>query len=141
MSSTRTSPKTRLLCWQGSSMPRTSSVKRGADHPGTASSVATPLTSLPIAPRETSSTPPTSMTAPDRTTLAIRATTRRRTSSKIIIRRRSSRRSCLECDFDFSSENSSSSEEDEKIKSRKATSPGYALWLNLHRTTLTPTLM
>jgi hypothetical protein len=141
MSSTRTSPKTRLLCWQGSSMPCTSSVKRGADHPGTASSVATPLTSLPIAPRETSSTPPTSMTAPDRTTLAIRATTRRRTSSKIIIIRRSSRRSCLECDFDFSSENSSSSEEDEKIKSRKVTSPGCALWLNLHGTTLTPTLM
>jgi hypothetical protein len=44
-------------------------------------------------------------------------------------------------DFDFSSEDSSISEEDEKIKCKKATSPDSALWANLHQTTLTPTLI
>jgi hypothetical protein len=46
-------------------------------------------------------------------------------------------------DFDFSSEDLSSSEEDENInyKKRKTTSPGCASWSreDLHRTTLTPT--
>jgi hypothetical protein len=86
-------PMTRLLGWQGRSVPCTSSTGRGGDHLGSASSVAAPLTSSPIAARGRSLTPPTSTTTPTGTTPATRMTTRRRTASETT-RRRSSRRSC-----------------------------------------------
>jgi hypothetical protein len=95
MSSTRASPMMRLLCWQGSFISCTNSARRGGDHPGAVSSVATPLTSSLIAPRGRSLTPPTSTSTPIGTTPATRATTRRRTILKTR-RRRSSRRSCFE---------------------------------------------
>jgi hypothetical protein len=60
------------------------------------SSAVTPLTSLLIAPRGRSLTPPTSMTTPTGTTTATSTTRRRRTALEIIARRRSSRRSCPE---------------------------------------------
>jgi hypothetical protein len=88
-------PMTRLLCWQGSFMPCTSSARRG-DHPGAALRVAIPLSSSLIAPGGRSLTPSTSTTTPTGMTLAIRATTRRRTTSKTTTIRRSSRRSCPE---------------------------------------------
>jgi hypothetical protein len=94
MSSTRASPIMRLLYWQGTSVPCTSSVRRGGDHPGAASSVATPLISSLIAPRGRSLTPPTSTTTPTGTTPATSVTRRRRTTSKTTTTRRSSRRSC-----------------------------------------------
>jgi hypothetical protein len=94
MNSMRASPMMRLPCWQGSSTPYTSSTRRGEDHPGAASSAATPPTSLPTAPRGRSSTHPTSMTTPTRTTPVTRMTTRRTTASET--RRRSFRRSSPE---------------------------------------------
>jgi hypothetical protein len=72
---------------------------------------------------------PTSMTTPTGMTPAMRATTRRGTASET---RRSSRRSCLErmlpwANFDFSSDYSSSSEEDEKVKCKKRDFIGLCL--------------
>jgi hypothetical protein len=95
MSSTRASPTMRSPCWQESSAPCTSSARRGGDHMGPNSSVATPPTSSPNAPRGRSSTPPTSTTTLTRTTI-VRVTTRRRTALGTR-RRRSSRRLCPEC--------------------------------------------
>jgi hypothetical protein len=89
MSSMRASPTTRSPCWRESSMPCTSSRRRGVDHLRATSSATTPLTSSSTAPRGRSLTPPpTSMTTPSRTTIA-RAMTRRCTTLGI---RRSSRR-------------------------------------------------
>jgi hypothetical protein len=96
MSSTRASPTTRLLCWQGSSVPCTSSTRRGGDHLGATLSATTPLTSSQIAPRGRSLTSPTSTTTATRTATTTRAITRRLTASETTIRRRSFRRSCLE---------------------------------------------
>jgi hypothetical protein len=44
-------------------------------------------------------------------------------------------------DFDFSSDDYSSSEEDEKASTSKATSPPFASWASLRETSLTPTPM
>jgi hypothetical protein len=94
MSYTRASPTMRLPCWQGSSVPCTSSARRGGDHLGAALSAEAPLTSSPIAPIGRSLTPPTNTTTPTRTTTTTRVTTRRRTTSETTTTRRSSRRSC-----------------------------------------------
>jgi hypothetical protein len=58
-------------------VPYTSSARRGGDPLGAASSVATPLTSSPTAPRGRSSTPPTSTTTP-RGMTTVRATTKKK---------------------------------------------------------------
>jgi hypothetical protein len=91
MSSTRAFSMTRLLCWQGSFMPCTSSIRRGGDHLGVALSAETPPTSSSTALRGKCLTPPTSTTTPTEMTTGTKATTRRRTSLET--RRRSSRRS------------------------------------------------
>jgi hypothetical protein len=88
-------PTTRLLCWQQSSVPCTSSTRRGGDHPEASSSAVTPLTSSQIAPRGRSLSPPTSMTTPSEMTTATRATIKRRTALETTIRR-SFKRSCPE---------------------------------------------
>jgi hypothetical protein len=44
-------------------------------------------------------------------------------------------------DFDFSSDDYSSSEKDEKASASKATSPSFASWASLRETSLTPTPM
>jgi hypothetical protein len=96
MNSMRASLMMRLPCRQESSVPCTSSTRRGGDHPGAASSAVTPPTSSLTAPRGRISTPPTSMTTPTGMTPPSRVTTRRSTVSETK-RRRSSRRSCPEC--------------------------------------------
>jgi hypothetical protein len=53
---------TRLPYWRESFTPYTSFVRRGGDHRGATSSVATPPTSSPTAPSERSSTPPPTST-------------------------------------------------------------------------------
>jgi hypothetical protein len=90
--STRASPMTRSPYWRGSSMPCTSSARKGGDHRGVASSAMIPPTSSPIAPSTRSQTPPTSTTTTTGMTLATRVTKRRSTASRTT-RRRSSRRS------------------------------------------------
>jgi hypothetical protein len=89
-------------------------------------SAVTPPTSSPTAPGGRSSTPQTSTTAPTGMTIA-RATIRRRTALGTR-RRRSSRRSCAALsNFDFLSYDSSSSEEDEKVKCKQGDFTGLCL--------------
>jgi hypothetical protein len=95
MRSMRASLTTRLPCWRGSSMFCISSIRRGGDHLGVASSAVTPPTSLSTALRGRSLTPPRSTTTPTGTTLATKVTTTKSTASGTT-RRRSSRRSCPE---------------------------------------------
>jgi hypothetical protein len=137
MSSMRASQLMRLLCWQGSFVPCTSSIERGGDHPRVVSSVETPLTSSPIAPRGKGLTPPTSTTMPTRMTPATRATTRRRTASETRRRRISSKRSCPERVLPEATWTSQvktplAQKRMRTSSARKATSPNYALWANLH---------
>jgi hypothetical protein len=77
-----------------SSMPCTSSVRRGVDHPGASSSVAIPSISSPTTPSGKYFTPPTSTTTPTGMTTTTKAITRRRTALET--RRRSYKRSCPE---------------------------------------------
>jgi hypothetical protein len=83
----------RSPCWRERSMPCTSFAKTVGDHLGASSSVATPPTSLPTAPRGRSSTPPISTTTSSGMTTT-RATTR--STASRTRRRRSSRSSCPE---------------------------------------------
>jgi hypothetical protein len=94
ISSMRVSPMMRSLCRQGSFAACTSSIRRGEDHPGAASSAATPPTSSVTTPIGRSSTPPTRMTTPTGMTTGTKTTTRRWTASKT--RRRRCRISCPE---------------------------------------------
>jgi hypothetical protein len=82
------------------------------DHPGAASSAATPPTSISTAPSGRSLTPPTSTTTPTGTTPAIRA----KASKKKKVQKIMSRACVALSDFDFSSEDSSISEEKTKYK-------------------------
>jgi hypothetical protein len=69
----------------------TSSIRRGGDHLGATSSVATPPTSSPTTPRGRSLTPPTGTTTTSGA-IIVRMMTRRSTTSGTRIIRRSSRR-------------------------------------------------
>jgi hypothetical protein len=80
-------PDDEIICWQGSSVPCTSSARRGGEHPQPILSAATPLTSSLITPIRRISTPATSTTRPIETTTTTRVTTRRRTASGTTIRR------------------------------------------------------
>jgi hypothetical protein len=142
MSSTRASPTTRLSCWQESSVPCTSSVRRRGDHPVAASSAVTPPTSSPTVASGRNSTPPTSMTTPTRMTTAT-ATTRRITASEI---RRSSKRSCPERVLPWVTSTSRvktplAQKRMRRSSASKATLPVCALWANLQGTLPTMTLM
>jgi hypothetical protein len=122
-------PMMRSPYWRGSPEPCTISARRGGDHLGVASSEATPPTSSPTAPRGRSSTPPTGMTTPSGTTIA-RAMTRSTASGRRRRRRRRrimSRACATLSDFDFSSDNSSNSEEDENPKCKKGNFTGHCL--------------
>jgi hypothetical protein len=135
MSSMIASSMMRLPCWQGSFTPYTSSTRRGGDHPGAASSVATPPTSSSTVTRGRSLTPPTSTTTPTRTTISIKVTTRRRTASEIR-RRRSFRRSCLEYVLPWATPNSQvktplTRKMMRRSSATKVTSLICALWANL----------
>jgi hypothetical protein len=123
----------RLPYWQGSFTPYTSSTRRGGDHPGAASSVATPPTSSSTVTRGRSLTHPTSTTTPTRTTISIKVTTRRTASE---IRRRSFRRSCLEYVLPWATPNSQvktplTRKRMRRSSATKVTSLVCALWANL----------
>jgi hypothetical protein len=94
-------------------VPYTSSVSRGGDHLGAALSVATPLTSSPITPRGKSLTRPTSMTMATIMTLANKGDSKKknrfRDKKKKKFQKIMSRACAALSDFDFSSEDSSSS--------------------------------
>jgi hypothetical protein len=129
MSSTRASPMTRSLCWQESSEPCTSSTRRGGDHLGATSSAMTSPTSSPTTPRGRSLIPPTSMTTSSRTTIT-RATIRRRPlqgQQQQKFQKIMSQACATLSNFDFSSDNSSSSEVDEKVKCKPCNFTGLCL--------------
>jgi hypothetical protein len=140
MNSTRASPMIRSSCWLGSSEPYTSSVRRGVDHLGDASSAVTPPTLSPITPRGRSSTPPTSTTTSSGMTIA-RVMIR---STAFGTRRRSSRGLCPERVLPsviLTSSKMTPLAQRRMIKSStsKVTSPTFASWANLRETS--PTLM
>jgi hypothetical protein len=132
MSSTRASPTMRSPCWRGSFMPCTSSARRGGDHPGDASSVVTPPTSLQTAPSRRSSNPPTSTTTPTGMIPATRATTRKSTAL-VTRRRRSSRSSCPEHVLPYATSSSPemtplAQKKMRRSSASKATSSAFASW-------------
>jgi hypothetical protein len=136
MSSTRASQTKRLPYWRESSVPYTSSARRGGDLLGAASSAVTPTTSSPTAPRGGSSIPPpTSMTT-------ARATIRRSTVLGTR-RRRTSRRCCLECVPPSVTSTSSVMTPPAQRRmrgpsARQMTSPTFALWTSRRDTSPTP---
>jgi hypothetical protein len=145
MSSTRASPTMRSSWWQRSSEPCTCFTRRGGDHLGAASSVATPTTSSLTTPRGRSSTPLTSTTTSTKTTPAARAMTRGSTALRTR-RRRSFRRSCPERVLHSTTLTSLVmtllAQRRMRIpSSKKATSPAFASWASLLETSLTLTLM
>jgi hypothetical protein len=74
-------PDDEITYWQESSVPCTSSTRRGGDFLGAASSAVTPLTSSPTAPRGRNSTLPSTIMTTSSGTTTTRMTTRRRIAS------------------------------------------------------------
>jgi hypothetical protein len=112
----------RLPCWQESFVPCTSSTRKGGDHPGATSSAVTPPTSSPTAPSGRSLTPPTSTTTTTGMTPGNKGDHRKNNrfgDKKKKFQKIISRACVALSDFDFLSDDSSSSEEDEKVKSKK----------------------
>jgi hypothetical protein len=133
MSSTRASQMMRSPNWRESSVPHTSSARRGGDHLRAASSAATPPTSSPTIPRGRSSTPLISTTTPSGMTAARMMIGRSIASGT---RRRSCRRSCPKRVLPLVTSTSlvmspPAQRRMRRSSASKATSPAFASWASL----------
>jgi hypothetical protein len=120
----------RSACWRESFASCTSSTRRGGDHLGAVLSAVTSSTSSLTASRGRNLTPPTSTTTSSKTTIA-RPMTGRSTASgkkeKKKFQKMMSRACAALSDLDFSNDDSSYSEEDEKVKRKPDDFTGLCL--------------
>jgi hypothetical protein len=112
---------------QYKSIPDDEIARRGGDHLGAASSATTPPTSSSTAPRGRSSTPTTSMTTSSGTTTTRAMKLRFGDKKKKKFQKTISRACAALINFNFSSDDSSSSGEDEKVKCKKGHFTGLCL--------------
>jgi hypothetical protein len=117
MSSMRASPVMRSLCWRVSSVPYTSSARRGGDHLGVASCSATPSTAdCPKRKKLDSSNKYDYIKQNGYSKGDDKKKHRFEDKKKKKFQKIMSRACAALSDFDFFSDSSSSSDEDEKVK-------------------------
>jgi hypothetical protein len=131
MSSTRAFPMTRLPHWQESFTCCTSSARRG-DHLGVVSSVATPPTSSLIAPKEKKFNSSNKYDYNNRNDYSNKGDHKKKNhfgdkKKKKKFPKIMSRECAALSNFEFLSEDSSSSEEDEKVKCKQGDFTGLCL--------------